>query len=552
MVQQGDASGPGPARLKRQRKVVALGAAGEQARRMQELGDALDDLVRALRSGDALAEGLSRRVFELWAPARSHVLEWHPTELRAAGKLVLAAGAQSGRFILPAFTAGLRAVAMREQCTPGDVVDLAHALAALESCALSPQSFAGWLFRGAALGFDTALHDSVFELFEGTVAELDEAALWAERSAQAVDVWNDLAWKAAQAFDARAIEERFRAPLDRMQQRMQRGELGLGDEEIRALRELADDEAVWGRVEIKLLLQLPALRSTLSSAHLTWRLASLIEGAADLSRLPDLFTRLGGFRGGAQPALDAGILGEAFGRRLLGRGVAPAALLAIAEQAGPELVAGMLAHLNTRSDCGDAVHGMLSALLRHGGLRSVLARIDAARMQPAFACALMRAAADGRVPSAELASVFVRLPARSLLTVLTVEPGLLRLAEPALQALIKERPEHVEPLLPEFVRAGPQLARSTGAAIVRMHAAGFTTEGLGPILGALVEIGLGTELVLPLWESRKAQTGVRLAALGAIASNPALLADAMRRRGVDAVDPPEIRIALEELRWRQP
>jgi hypothetical protein len=43
---------------------------------------------------------------------------------------------------------------------------------------------------------------------------------------------------------------------------------------------------------------------------------------------------------------------------------------------------------------------------------------------------------------------------------------------------------------------------------------------------------------------------VRLAALNALERSPKLLAEALRRRA--ASEPPEVREALEELRWRQP
>jgi hypothetical protein len=552
-VQHGDAPGSGTGKARRPRKVAALGSAGDQARKLLELGDALADAVRAARAGDALAEGLCRRVHELWSGQRAQVLEWHPTELRASGKLVLAASTDSARFVLPAFSAGLRALAMRQQCTTADVLRLAQHLAALENCELDPQGFAGWLWRGGALGFDAAQHESVFEIGEGMIGELDEGALWAERSRQAVDVWNDLAWKSAQAFDARAIAERFRAPLERLQTRLRAGELALHDEEIRALRELADDERPFDKAEIDLILAHPALRTTLSNAHVTWRLASLIETCADLPVLLELFARLEiAPEGRAPSALEPRILGEAFGRRLLGRGLALQALPPIVAQVGPELLSGMLGHLVESEQCGDRVEALLTMLLGQSGLRGVLAHAEVARMQPAFAAALMRAALASGLPSSALASVLQRLPPRSLLATLSALPTLLRAADPALHGLIADRPGEAEALLPEFLRAAPAAAPAVGRGLLRVQGAGFSSDGLSPILSAFVQLGLGRDLVLPLWESRTAPTGVRLAALLVLEHERELLAEAMRRRGASGFDPPEIRIAVEELRWRQP
>jgi hypothetical protein len=532
--------------------VAALGSAGDQARKLLELGDALDDAVRAARAGDALADGLCRRVHELWGAQRGLVLEWHPTELRAGGKLLLAASSEAARFVLPAFSAGLRALAIREQCTPADVLRLAQHLAALESCELDPQGFAGWLWRGGALGFDAAQHESVFEIGEGMIGELDEAALWAERSQQAVGLWNDLAWKSAQSFDARAIAERFRAPLERLQARLRAGELALHDEEINALRELADDERAFARAEIDLILVHPALRATLSNAHVTWRLASLIETCDDLSALLGLFAGLDGAPEGRVPALEPRILGEAFGRRLLGRGLAPQALTPLVARVGPELISGMLGYLAESEQCGERVEALLGMLLAQSGLRGVLAHAEVARMQPAFAAALMRAALASGMPSTALAPVLQRLPPRSLLPTLSALPALLPVAETALHALIADRPGDAEALLPEFLRSAPAAAPAVGRGLLRVHGAGFSSAGLSPILSAFVQLGLGRDLVLPLWVSRTAPTGVRLAALLVLEHERDLLAEAMRRRGVGGLDPPEIRIAVEELRWRQP
>lgn len=553
-VQRGDAPGPGSSKQRRLRKVAAIGAAGEQARRLQELGDALDDAVRAVRAQDALTEGLCRRVHELWMSERADVLEWHPTELRVAGKLVLAASGQGGRFILPAFCAGLRAVGIREQCVPADVLRLMQHLCALETGNEGPEAFADFLFRSAALGFDVAQDESVVELGDALLtSDVNEAEHWASRSERAVDLWNELAWAAAQALDAGTLARRYRAPSERAAERLHRGELLLGEEDTRALRELADDEASWGRVEIALLLSQPALRATLSSTHVAFRLAALIEDSPDLDqRLPDLFATLANSASSAAPAHEARILGAALGRRLFGRGLDPAALIALADRIGPELIAGVLSHLNQRRDDCDAAIPLLGALLHQSGLRGVLARSDVARMQPALAAALMRAATEMHVAVSELAHVLARLPPRSALAAITAVPVLLGVADTVLRSLMAERLEELEPLLPDFVRCSREAARAAGTALLRTHGASFSGDGLEAIFGAFVDAGFGRDVVIAIWDSRRASNVARLAALSALAGHPKLLGEALQRRGPEMVDPPEIRMAIEELRWRQP
>lgn len=551
-VQRGDVPGPGSSKQRRLRRVAAVGTAGEQARRWQELGDALDDAMRAVRSRDALADGLCRRVHELWMSERTSVLEWHPTELRAAGKLVLAASTQGGRFILPGFCAGLRAVGMREQCVPADVLRLLQHLCALETGNESPQALAGFLFRGAALGFDVAQDESVFELGEALVHDLNDSEHWAERSERAVDLWNELAWTAAQALDAGTLARRYRAPALRAAERLQQGELSLGEQDARVLRELADDEASWARAEIALLLAQPALRATLSSTHVAFRLAALIESSPQLDpRLPELFATLASSASPSGSGLEARILGAALGRRIFGVGLEPTAPLALADRIGPELLCGLLAHLNERRESCDAAIAVLCALMRHSGLRGVLTRSDVARMQPALAAALMRAATQMQVPASELVKVLGRLPPRSALAAITAVPALLGVADAVLHSLMTERLEELEPLLPDFVRCSREAARAAGTALLPTHGTGFSAEGLEAIFGALVEAGFGRDVVIAIWDSRRAGIAARLAALSALGTHTELLAEALRRRGPEMVDPPEIRMALEELRWRE-
>ena len=101
------------------------------------------------RHDDALAIGLGRRVHAQWLEEPGAVLELQATELRSEGRLVLAADAQNGRFIWPAYSAGLRLIAIRVQSVPADVVRLARWFSELQADASLVPEFADWLWRGA-------------------------------------------------------------------------------------------------------------------------------------------------------------------------------------------------------------------------------------------------------------------------------------------------------------------------------------------------------------------------------------------------------------------
>jgi hypothetical protein len=555
-VLPGDAPPSAPIKLRKPRKAVPLGASGEQQSRLQELGDALALLVHAIACGDALADGLAHRVHELWLGQLADVLEWRPTELRAAGRTVLAADARSGRFIFSAYGAGLRALAMRRASTPGDVLSLGRQLALLDAGALESLAFARWLWRGGAFGFDVAQAAAAAELGEALIStERPETELWAERSRDAVERWNELAWKSAQALDAAVLSERFLVPLERMRERTQQGEHALRVDEAAALREAADDSGAWAEAEIGLLLEHPALRGALPVTHLTFRLIELVEGGHPLDvRLLELCAALG--RGqDARPmaeTLDSGLLGAAVARQLIGRGGSDGRWLELADRAEPELLAGLLAHLCERAEAEPKATRILTALLMHWSAPVLFARIDLGRVKALLGAALLAAAVEAQTEIDELLSVLERVPVETALLALIASPALLSPAQPLLERLIAEQPLSSGPLLCQLVQASPAGARSVGAALLARRGDGLPPGVLRAALLALVRAGSGAPFVLPLWEARAASSAVRLAALSALEADTSLLTQALRARVGGILEPAEIREALEELRWRRP
>jgi hypothetical protein len=89
-----------------------------------------------------------------------------------------------------------------------------------------------------------------------------------------------------------------------------------------------------------------------------------------------------------------------------------------------------------------------------------------------------------------------------------------------------------------------------GAALLATQAARFAPTVLAPTFLALVQAGVGARFVLPLWRARGTSSSARLAALSALQGDPFLLAEALDARATGMLEPPEIREALEELRWR--
>jgi hypothetical protein len=550
-VHRSDAPGPSPIKQRRPRKVAGIGAAAEQAKRFLDLGDALDALVRAIAAADALAAGLSRRVHGLWQGDAAAVVEWQATELRSEARLVLAADVQRGRFILPAYAAGLRLVSLREQSVPEDVLRLCRQLGELERGALSVTAFADWLWRGGACGFDVAQVASVGELGRALPAEERPAAeLWSERSEQAVALWNDLAWAAAQALDPIALAQRFAPPLEQLVLRVRAGDLALGMPEAQALRARADNPAAWARAELTLLGKRPELNAALPRAHVTFPLQSSIESAGrfELGLLETIEQLSGG--AGDSDVIDLGLLGAAFGRALLARGFDPDELRAFVDRAPAALCEGFLPVLLEPQR--GATHGRdaLSVLLWHWGAERFFARVSPKQFGAELAVALFAAALAVGCDAAQLGRALEQLPIDAALRAAAAHPQLLRKAGAVIERRIHANPPHSGPLLAELAASSVGAARLVGGVVLARQASGFGPEALKAALRAVARAGCGAEFVLPLWEARTNAAHVRLAALYALESDKPLLAPILGRRVANMLEPAEIRAALDELRAR--
>ena len=184
--------------------------------------------------------------------------------------------------------------------------------------------------------------------------------------------------------------------------------------------------------------------------------------------------------------------------------------------------------------------------------QALFARIAPNQLPPALGAVLLRAALDAHTPAAVLAGVIERMPLPTALAALTACPELLAATGAALERKMLADPAACAAHLPELARSQPEAARIAGRVVLARQGAGFGADTLKTALLAVVRAGLGAELVLPLWETRAAASHVRLAALSALEAQPELLRRALAPRVGNMLEPPEIREAVEELRWRQP
>jgi hypothetical protein len=536
---------------------VALTSAGEAAERLRDLGAALDSLVRSLRQGDALADGFGRRAHLLWLGQPERKLELMPTELRAGGRVALAASNERGRFILPAYNAGLRALALRDTSTPHDVILLGEQLALLQEEPRALQRFAQWLWCSTAFGLEAQLVESLPELGESLVRAVPESELWAERSSRAVEIWNEMAWKAAQSLPRDAVEQRFARPLADAERRAAAGELDLADAEVGTLGALVDDPACWTWMEVALLRHDPSLRAALSPSHLSWILSALIEHAPRLDHgLLAMLRELGCDLARAEGAIATGeldyrVLGAALADRLLELALEEPVPEPVLDALGPALRGAVVSAVCEHGEDYPSGPATLAALAGRWGVDDVFRRVDLALLGPVMAGALASCALDARGEPATVMAWVARLPLPAALGALAHVPALLAHARPLVERAISEQPVLAGGHLAPLARSGQVAAALVGGALLATGARDVPEDALSELLAALLELGQGRSVVLPLFERVGHAVTARRCALLALQSDARLLQSALAsiERGEQ---PSEIRQLAEELRWKLP
>jgi hypothetical protein len=275
----------------------------------------------------------------------------------------------------------------------------------------------------------------------------------------------------------------------------------------------------------------------------------LIEGSPELDpRWLELCTADPISAGAAEP-LDFARIGAALAHKLLTLGSRAGASLELAAAAPPLLMAGLFAHLAERGEHDSAAGQIMAALLERSSLGAFFERVDWTQLRPQLGSALCGAALARGSDPGELVRALERMPAETALAALITCPALVPHAQPVLERLIAAQPHSCGPLLCDLVRASHAGALAVGTALLACQGAGLDRAALEASLLALVQAALGARFVQPLWDARGLTSAVRLAALKALGADSDLLTEALRSRRKGLLEPPEIREALEELRW---
>lgn len=521
------------------------------------LGTALDALVRSARAGEPSLGPVSSRVHELWTKVPKACLRLAPMELHFDGHVALTAGDEGGRWILPAFMSGLRSMRIRPGVSVDDVRDFGEELSSLEANVATITRFRDWLWSDGAQGFEVDLHACFVEAMDAVTPEAAaERAILEARMASAIAGWNDTLYLASRELDAAAVRDEFQVPLSLYLAEAAAGGSSLARADADRLRAGVEDAATWSNAEMDAVMAHPELRSSLPAQRLARRLVATIEAAESVdSRLLDFLTHLGGRQDAYCRAVASALENESVGAAIAaGTRLDPAnldALRSFTTTSPPAVGRGIVHGLLHRAASDAPALAAVLELARAIGVKDLLARIDPGTLGPDAAVALARTVTDSGEPPAVVRDLAMQMAPRTAVAVLAALPYLIPLMKERALALLSDAPDHSNVLLDAMIAAGRRddlalLGQALGGGGGRR----WTGKPLAAALGALVSAGLGDEVLVPIVRARNADLQIRLRALEALRADPASLAEAVRWRSSEILEPPVLRRRLQDERQR--
>ncbi len=525
--------------------------------RARQIAGSVDALIRTVRTQNAMTSGTVGRTFDILMQEPRPSLHIEATALRVDEELALTADEDHGRWLLPAFMAGLRRVQAQEDCRPEDLHALAAELAALKLVPRQLEQFADWLWSDGLEGFDAELHTSFAEVLDLT----DDPArqklhIGAVRAEMAMSLASDVQ-VTVRDLDAAALLQEFQTPLDAFASAARSGRLGLTAEEAEELRKAVDESAFWVRQEISLALAHPALRKALPPAQVARSLVRVAAESFDsdflgmvsaLSQHPDDYAKA------VIAALENEPVGDAIAERSPLTEAGLQRLLNLLTGQSAKFAAGIARGLCERASAdsakgGTAVEIAAARLASSVGIRKFVQLIDIAKLTPgartSLASIAIQAQADGEllgvilatVPTAAAFELVQRLPGSTVARLDTLMLRLLRETGPRDRhtltgiLLAPERSNGAKPLVDVLVET---LADGWELRTIRLVAAGAVRQNVAaPLVG--------------LMRGTQAPPEVRLMLLEVLARSP-LADEALKWRFSELMDTEAMRARLAELR----
>jgi len=346
---------------------------------LRSLATTLDAMVSACREGQAeMAFDFATRTLDLWRRHAKVRLRLEGSWLLAEGEVLLGTGQGEGPWIVPAYMASLREIALMPHCNGAEMVQLGEALANAKPELDAIAALEAWLWADGAEGFMVMLGDA---LSGGERVALEDPnkrlRALSKRRAKASDELGGLAIKAAATESGiySAARDELQRPMDRLAREAAKGNLRPDPVVMEQLRDSVKDPLFWADAEMDAALSYEVLRATLPPNRLARRTVALMSRSGDLKML-DLLGQLAEhadpYARSFKKALEAGALGEALARDIVLDDQAMGKIKAMLDvQDLEQVVSALVTGLLERS-CGErAVAEALLKLTHAAGLDSM-------------------------------------------------------------------------------------------------------------------------------------------------------------------------------------
>lgn len=516
---------------------------------------ALGGLIHSMQQGAFDLEGMARQAIDAWLATPDATLTLDGTSLLVDGQEALGPKAKEGRWVLPAFMAGLREIRIDEVGPEvNDMLRFAEELANLKPQAEAVEGFRDWLWMDGAEGFVCVCEDSFTDALDAAFVDPTTAKqeLMALRSEAAMSLSDTTLAVHSRDLDAAAVREEFQLPLDALLASAREHGFDVDDARRAELKRGCEDPAFWVKAQVDFAAAHPALAPSLDPRKLSISVVQILKHDVDL----DLVAVLGELAQRKDPfavALSAAIEREPIGETI-------AASVRLNEIAKPE-VERLLSGDRSRISQG-FVHGFMEragadraaldaaiALVQKVGLKTVWKHLDFAKLSAPAQRGLVQV-----LPRCDPNPAIARDLLRNAKT---AGPLLAAMPAAALMPLIGEvksfleKADHgaAEPVVDALVKAGdPATIAMLGELALARDGAGWRKQTVEPLLKALVAAGHGEKLVLPFAKNRKVDPPARLVAYQALRAEPALFDKAIKRSMADGSEPAPIKAWLESVR----
>ena len=283
----------------------------------RNLAASLDTLVRSARTNPAAVPNLIERTLDYWRKTDGGELEILPTGIRYDETDVFTADEEEGRWLLPAFMAGLRALRPWTDLNEEQLRILASELADLSGHVEDADRFRDWLWADGAEGFHVSLDLSFSEGIDTAFDDLKaRRRSLAGLRVEAARALSEHAQRlTSEALDAAAALPELQVDLAGYAVQAGDGSFLLNTDEKQRLQAICNSPVFWAEAQADVALTHPALQPGLPAPRLAEILMRELASTIDM-RVVDILSRLGSRTDPYARSLIAALQPEPLGYRI--------------------------------------------------------------------------------------------------------------------------------------------------------------------------------------------------------------------------------------------